>query len=121
VRAHGCPVFFLALAAFPQNNFATGKRGRARGDKRGRRVLRNPNEGLCGQIPNIALRAIASLYIEPVPLIWNREEKEARGPTLYIVSRVLLCRASGKGDGFSTASRASTADGRERDGSGDPW
>ena len=23
-------------------------------------VLRNPNEGLCGQIPNIALRAIAS-------------------------------------------------------------
>jgi hypothetical protein len=31
-------------------------------------VLINPNEGLCGQIPNIALRAIASLYIEPVPL-----------------------------------------------------
>jgi hypothetical protein len=55
--------------------------------------LRNPNEGLCGQIPNIALRAIASLYIEPVSLMWNREEKAARGPTLYIVSRVLLCRA----------------------------
>jgi hypothetical protein len=44
-------------------------------------VLRNPNEGLYRQIPNIVLRAIASLYIEPVPLIWNREEKEARGPT----------------------------------------
>jgi hypothetical protein len=84
-------------------------------------VLRNPNEGLCGQIPNIALRVIASLYIEPVPLIWNREEKEARGPTLYIVSRVLLCRASEKEDGFSTAYRASTADGREEGGSGDPW
>ena len=53
-------------------------------------VLRNPNEGLCGQIPNIALRAIASLYIEPVPLIWNRDQKEARGPTLYLVSRVFL-------------------------------
>lgn len=55
--------------------------------------MRNPNEGLCGQIPNIALRAIASLYIEPVPLIWNREEKEVRGPTLhrvYCVSSVVL-------------------------------
>jgi hypothetical protein len=30
-------------------------------------VLRNPNEGLCGQIPNMPLRAITSLYIEPVP------------------------------------------------------
>jgi hypothetical protein len=61
-------------------------------------VLRNPNEGLCGQIPNIALRAIASLYIEPVPLIWNREEKEARGPTLYHVSRVfpLSCLWEGR-------------------------
>jgi hypothetical protein len=56
-------------------------------------LLRNPNEGLCGQIPNIALRAIVSLYIEHVPLIWNREEKEARGPTLhrvYCVSSVVL-------------------------------
>jgi hypothetical protein len=51
-------------------------------------VLRNPNEGLCGQIPNIALRAIASLYIELVPLVWNRDQKEVRGPTLYHVSRV---------------------------------
>jgi hypothetical protein len=32
-----------------------------------------------------------------------------------------LCRAYGKGDGSSTASRASTADGREGSGSGDPW
>jgi hypothetical protein len=36
-------------------------------------VLRNPNEGLCGQIPNMPLRAITSLYIEHVPLIWNRD------------------------------------------------
>jgi hypothetical protein len=48
-------------------------------------LLLNPNEGLYGQIPNIALRAIASLYIEHVPLIWNIEEKEARDPTLYRV------------------------------------
>jgi hypothetical protein len=37
--------------------------------------------------------AIASLYIELVSLIWNREEKEARGPTLhrvYCVSSVVL-------------------------------
>jgi hypothetical protein len=32
-----------------------------------------------------------------------------------------LCRAYGKGDRLSTASRASTADGREGSGSGDPW
>jgi hypothetical protein len=30
-------------------------------------VLRNPNEGLCGQIPNMPLRAITFLYIEHVP------------------------------------------------------
>jgi hypothetical protein len=30
-------------------------------------VLRNPNKGLCGQIPNMPLRAITSLYIEHVP------------------------------------------------------
>jgi hypothetical protein len=33
------------------------------------------------------------IYIEHVPLIWNREEKEARGPTLhrvYCVSSVVL-------------------------------
>jgi hypothetical protein len=32
-----------------------------------------------------------------------------------------LCRAYGKGDGFSTSSCASTADRREGSGSGDPW
>jgi hypothetical protein len=62
-------------------------------------LLRNPNEGLCGQIPNIALRAIASLYIEHVPLIWNREEKEARGPTLHHVSRVLSVVLMGRDTG----------------------
>jgi hypothetical protein len=30
-------------------------------------VLRNPNEGLCGKIPNMPLRATTSLYIEHVP------------------------------------------------------
>jgi hypothetical protein len=64
-----------------------------------RGVLRNPNEGLCGQISNMPLRAIMSLYIEHVPLIWNREEKETRGSIIYSVSRVFLCRASEKGDG----------------------
>jgi hypothetical protein len=61
-------------------------------------LLRNPNEGLCEQILNIALRAIASLYIELVPLIWNREEKEAIGPTLYHVSCVfpLWCLWEGR-------------------------
>jgi hypothetical protein len=61
-------------------------------------VLRNHNEGLCGQIPNMPLRAITSLYIEPVPLIWNRDQKEARGPTLYPVSRVfsLSCLWEGR-------------------------
>jgi hypothetical protein len=83
-------------------------------------LLRKSNEGLCGQIPNIALRAIASLYIELVPLVWNRDQKEVRGPTLYHVSRVcFLCRTYGKGDGFSTTSRVFTADGREGSGSGD--
>jgi hypothetical protein len=61
-------------------------------------LLRNPNEGLCGQIPNMPLRAITSLYIEHVPLIWNRDQKEARGPTLYHVSCVfpLSCLWEGR-------------------------
>jgi hypothetical protein len=62
-------------------------------------LLRNPNEELYRQIPNIALRAIASLYIEHVPLIWNIEEKEVRGPTLHRVycvsSVVLMARETG--------------------------
>jgi hypothetical protein len=64
----------------------------------GRCLLRNPNEGLCGQIPNMPLRAITSLYIEHVPLIWNRDQKEARGPTLYHVSCVfpLSCLWEGR-------------------------
>jgi hypothetical protein len=62
-------------------------------------VLRNPNEGLCGQIPNIALRAIASLYIEHVPLIWNREEKEARGLTQHRVSCVFSVVLMGRETG----------------------
>jgi hypothetical protein len=49
------------------------------------------------------------------------EEKKTKGPTLYPVSRVFLCRASVKGDESSTTSRAFTADGKEGSGSGDPW
>jgi hypothetical protein len=30
-------------------------------------ALRNPNEGLYGKISNMPLRAIRSLYIEPIP------------------------------------------------------
>jgi hypothetical protein len=61
-------------------------------------LLRNPNEGLRGQIPNMPLMTITSLYIEHVPLIWNRDQKEARGPTLYPVSRVfpLSCLWEGR-------------------------
>jgi hypothetical protein len=34
------------------------------------------------------------------PLIWNRDQKEARGPTLYIVSRVLSVVLMGRGTGL---------------------
>jgi hypothetical protein len=40
-------------------------------------VLRNPNEGLCGQIPNMPLRAITFLYIEHVPP--HMEQRRERG------------------------------------------
>jgi hypothetical protein len=45
------------------------------------------------------VRAIASLYIEPVPLIWNIYQKEARGPTLYPVSRVFPLLLMGRKTG----------------------
>jgi hypothetical protein len=55
-------------------------------------------------------------------LIWNIDQKEARGPTLYRVSCVsfggLMGRETG---GFSTAFCASTANERKGYGSGDPW
>jgi hypothetical protein len=54
----------------------------------GHQSVENTNEGLCGQISNIVLRAITYLYIESVPLIWNRDQKEVRDSTLYLVSRV---------------------------------
>jgi hypothetical protein len=63
-------------------------------------VLINPNEELCGQIPNIALRAIVSLYIELYPLTWNREDKEANGPTLHHVSCVLSIVLLGRETGL---------------------
>jgi urease gamma subunit len=45
--------------------------------------LRNPNEGLYGQIPNMSLRAITSLYIELVPphLEERREKGQRLNPT----------------------------------------
>jgi hypothetical protein len=58
------------------------------------------------------LRAITSLYRELVPPHMEP----------YILCLVcFLCRAYGKGDGFSTTSRVSIADGSEENGSGDPW
>jgi hypothetical protein len=48
-----------------------------------------------------------------------RKRPEAQPYTMCLVC--FLCRAYGKGDGFSTSSCASTADGREGSGSGDPW
>jgi hypothetical protein len=42
-------------------------------------MLRNPNKGLCGQISNMLIRAITSLYIEHVPLnMEDRKEKDQR-------------------------------------------
>jgi hypothetical protein len=67
------------------------------------------------------MRGLTSLYKEPVHhLIIQRSE---RGQRLNPISCFMcfLCRAYGKGDGFSTASYASTADGKEGSGSGDPW
>jgi hypothetical protein len=51
--------------------------------------------------------------------IENRKRPEAQP---YILCPVcFLSRAYGKGDGSSTTSCASTVDGREGSGSGDPW
>jgi hypothetical protein len=58
-------------------------------------VLRNPNEGLCGQIPNMPLWEITSLYIESVPthfLIIKAERKSA--PTcVHVGKKVLVVRS----------------------------
>ena len=51
-------------------------------------VLRNLTIRFGGLIPNIPLRDTTSLYIEFIPLIWNREEKEVKCPTLHHVSCV---------------------------------
>jgi hypothetical protein len=51
-------------------------------------------------------------------MIEIRKRPEAQPYIMCLVC--FLCRAYGKGDGFSTASCASTADG-EGSGSGDPW
>jgi hypothetical protein len=54
--------------------------------------------------------------------IWNKEEKEARGPTLHIVSLVFSEYVNcWERERVSTTSRASTADRREVRGSDDPW
>jgi hypothetical protein len=63
------------------------------------------------------MRDLTSLYKEPCTEI--RKMTEAQPYILCL--ECLLCRAYGKGDGFSTTSRVSTGDGREGSGSGDPW
>jgi hypothetical protein len=54
-------------------------------------VLRNPNEGLCGQIPNMLVRPITSLYIELVPLYGIKKRKRLEAQP-YILC--LLCSLS---------------------------
>ena len=49
-------------------------------------VLRNPNEGLYGQIPSMPLRAITSLYIELVPP--HMEQRSERGQRPNPISSV---------------------------------
>jgi hypothetical protein len=69
----------------------------------------------------MSLRIITSLYIEhhmyPSYGIEIRKRPEAQPYIQCLVC--FLCRAYGKGDGFSTASCASTANGREGSRSGD--
>jgi hypothetical protein len=61
-----------------------------------------------------------SIYRTCTPLC-NKEGKEARGPILYTVSLVFSeCVNCSEREWVSTTSRASTADGREGRGSGDP-
>jgi hypothetical protein len=64
---------------------------------------------------------LTSLYKEPVPP-HNTDIRKRPEAQPYIMCLVcFLCRVYGKGDGFSTASCASTADGREGIEPGDPW
>jgi hypothetical protein len=68
-----------------------------------------------------ALRGLTSLYkehVHPSHKIEKRKRPEAQHYILCLVC--FFCRAYGKGDGSSTASCASTADGREGSRSGDP-
>jgi hypothetical protein len=65
---------------------------------------------------------IRNLYTPSCNTLHVTQIKKRPEAQPYIMCLVcFLCRAYGKGDGFSTASRASTADGREESGSGDPW
>jgi hypothetical protein len=50
---------------------------------------------------------------------YRRERGQRPNPISCLLS--FLCRANEKGDGYSTASCASTADGREGSRYGDPW
>jgi hypothetical protein len=60
------------------------------------RVLRNPNEGLCGQIPNMPLSAITSLYIELVSPHMEYRSEKGQGPNpiscVSCVSSVVLMK-----------------------------
>ena len=48
----------------------------------------------------LPLRGLTSLYKEPVHPSYDREEKEARGPTLHHVSRVLSVVLMGRDTGY---------------------
>jgi hypothetical protein len=80
------------------------------------KLLRNPNKGLCGQIPNMPLRAITvSIYRTYTPSYETEIRKRPEAQPYIQCLVCFFCRAYGKGDGSSTASCASTADGgRER-------
>jgi hypothetical protein len=59
-------------------------------------LSRNPNEGLCGQIPNMLLRAITFLYIEHVPPHMEQRSERGQRPnpisSVSCVSSVVLMR-----------------------------
>jgi hypothetical protein len=85
------------------------------------RVLRNPNEGLCGQISNIPLRAITSLYIEHVlPHMEYRRERGQRTNPTSCVSCALSVVLLGRDTGLPHLLAPNLLMGEES-GSGDPW
>jgi hypothetical protein len=84
-------------------------------------VLSNPNQGYVGKYL-LCPWGVSHLYIRNLYTPHNTEIRKRPEAQPYIQCLVcFLCRIYGKGDGFSTSSCVSTADGREGNGSGDPW